>query len=110
MLYKKHKATYQNLLNGQKKVIRLLDLITQEHSDMNVEEFMNMYLFTKKELNRSESDVIESWAFTDEKQPEEKIIHSDPILNKTNCNISKAFQTDALDAMDYNEGDEDYYW
>ena len=55
-------------------------------------------------------DNIESWAFTDEKQPEEKIIHSDPILNKTNCNISKAFQTDALDAMDYNEGDEDYYW
>ena len=43
MLYKKHKATYQNLLNGQKKVIRLLDLITQEHSDMNVEEFMQVY-------------------------------------------------------------------
>jgi hypothetical protein len=38
------------------------------------------------------------------------LIHSDPVLKKTNCNISKAFQTDALDAMDYNEGDEDYYW
>ena len=62
---------------------------------------MDMHLHTKKELNRSESDVNESWAFIDEEQPEEKVIHSDPIFKKTKCNISRAFQADALDCMDY---------
>ena len=38
----------------------------------------------------------------DEEQPEETI-HSDPILTKANCNITKAFQADALDNMDYGQ-------
>lgn len=38
----------------------------------------------------------------DEEQPEETI-HSDPILTKTNCNITKAFQANALDNMDYGQ-------
>ena len=33
----------------------------------------------------------------------EETIHSDPILTKTNCNITKAFQADALDNMDYGQ-------
>ena len=37
-----------------------------------------------------------------EEQPEETI-NSDPILTKTNCNITKAFQADALDNMDYGQ-------
>ena len=40
----------------------------------------------------------------------EDVTHSEPVLKKTNCNISRAFQADALDCMDYNEGDEDYYY
>ena len=33
----------------------------------------------------------------------EETIHSDPILTKTNCNITKAFQANALDNMDYGQ-------
>ena len=49
-------------------------------------------------------------ATMDEEQPETVLcngdyetIHSDPILTKTKCNITKAFQADALDNMDYGQ-------
>ena len=47
-------------------------------------------------------DLDQFLASMDEEQPEETI-HSDPILTKTNCNITKAFQADALDNMDYGQ-------
>lgn len=93
MLNTKRIAEYENFINGQEQVIQMLNRITQRHADMDVEEFMKMCNDTKKQLVTLKEDVT----------------HSEPILKKTNCNISRAFQADALDCMDYNEGDEDYY-
>ena len=49
----KAKARLQNLVNGQERVIKLLDEITQEHADMNLVDFIDMYLDTKAELKTS---------------------------------------------------------
>jgi hypothetical protein len=50
---KKRKARLQNLANGQERVIKLLDKITQEHADMDLVDFIDMYLVTKAELKAS---------------------------------------------------------
>ena len=61
MSQKKHKAWLQNLVNGQERVITLLNTMTQLHSDMDAVEFIEMYLDTKKELKSlSKSGNIES--------------------------------------------------
>ena len=90
----KRKARLQNLVNGQEKVITLLNKISQLHSDMDVVEFIEMYQGTKNELNRSESDVTESWAFTNERQ--------DFKLKKQSSNIESNFNEDMMNDM-FNE-------
>jgi hypothetical protein len=54
---KKRKARLQNLVNGQERVIKLLDKITQEHADMNLVDFIDMYLDTKAELKTFKSKL-----------------------------------------------------
>ena len=87
MLNTKRIAEYQNFINGQEQVIQMLNRITQRHADMDVKEFMKMCNDTKKQLVTLKEDRA----------------HFRHVLKKTNCNISRAFQADALDCMDYGE-------
>lgn len=112
MLNTKRIAEYENFINGQEQIIQMLNRITQKHADMDVEEFMKMCNDTKKQLValKEDRDLHKAMENTEEDAVYYPgLIHSDPVLKKTNCNISRAFQADALDCMDYNEGDEDYY-
>lgn len=44
------KARLENLLNGQERVIKLLNDITQKHADMDAEEFMNLIYTLREDL------------------------------------------------------------
>ena len=74
-------AEYENFINGQEQVIQMLNRITQRHADMNVEEFVEMCIDTKKQL---------------------VALKAKP---KVTGNIERAFQNHAIDLMD--DGDID---
>jgi hypothetical protein len=74
-------AEYENFINGQEQVIQMLNRITQRHADMNVEEFVEMCIDTKKQL---------------------VALKTKP---KTIGNIERRFQEHAIDLMD--DGDID---
>lgn len=76
------------------KIKLQLDAICQEAGDMNVEEFMQVYESLKKD-NTSFTDNL--WSRTPKK------------INGKYPSITRNFQEDALDAMDYGQDELDTY-
>ena len=81
MLNTKRIAKYENFINEQERIMKILSKITQRHADMDVGEFMELHKNLVKDL---------------------VALKTKP---KPTGNIERAFQNHAIDLMD--DGDID---
>lgn len=84
------KARLENLVNGQERVLEILNDITQNQADMDVLEFIDMYLHTKKDLALCNDEIFRA---------EFKVVKKREIGN-----IESNFQEDMINDM-FNDMD-----